>query len=157
MVDEFKLAQKPVRGSRIEAIEKNFSFMFIFDPVLVDEIVQPIVQNVRRLLDAGFLAMCFIIMGLLIGIVLYVVSQVADMTTRPIVELHGRILVVLDSVREKGQDGNFNLMYNYVERSKEINELYLAISKTTKVLQFASQSVFEGDDQTAFLKYHEVA
>ena len=61
-------------------------------------------------------------------------------------ELHERILVVLDSIHQNGRSGNFNLMYNYVERSYEINELYLAISKTTKVLQFAGQSFSESND-----------
>lgn len=65
--------------------------MFVFDSVLLDEMIVPVIESVRSLLDAGFLATCTLIMALLIGIVLYVLSLVADMTTRPIVELNQRI------------------------------------------------------------------
>ena len=47
-------------------------------------------------------------------------------------------------------------MYNYVERSYEINQLYLAISKTTKTLSFASKKL-DKDDKAALLNYQEVA
>lgn len=48
-------------------------------------------------------------------------------------------------------------MYNYVERSKEINELYLAISKTTKVLGLAGHTASQSNDGSELLKFHEVA
>lgn len=146
IVDDFELWQLPVRGSKADPVAKDFAFMFVFESSLLDETIDPVIESVHSLMDASFLCLCIIIMLAMIGIVLYVVFEVADLTTRPIVELNQRIQVVLDSVRVKGEGGTFNLMYNYVERSAEINELYLSISKTTKVLQFAGLSQYKEND-----------
>ena len=51
----------------------------------------------------------------------------------------------------------FNIMLNYRPRNKEINMLYLAFSNLTKTIKVARNSLYEGDDNSALLGYHEVA
>jgi len=48
-------------------------------------------------------------------------------------------------------------MLNYKRQNKEINMLYEAFSHLTKTIQVARKSLYEGDDNSALLGYHEVA
>ena len=48
-------------------------------------------------------------------------------------------------------------MLGYKPKNREINMLYLAFSNLTKTIKVARNSLYEGDDNSALLGYHEVA
>jgi hypothetical protein len=67
---------------------------------------------------------------------------------------------VSENIKDKNPNEKkkeFNIMLNYKPRNKEINMLYLAFSNLTKTIKVARNSLYEGDDNSALLGYHEVA
>ena len=59
--------------------------------------------------------------------------------------------------RDKCWEREFDVMLNYKPHNYEINTLYLSFSDLTKTIKVARDSLYEGDDNSALLNYHEVA
>ena len=157
--------------------------MFIVERKLIEGELDAIVEKVSEELTNFFILPFSIIMIVGMIVVSYVLKEVANYITQPIIDLYHEIKVIINHhlaeqqskthhvrrelglieknakkfVANRRKTQEFNLMLNYSPRNQEMNQLYLAFSKLTKTIKFARMSMALGDSNTALLKYHEVA
>ena len=58
---------------------------------------------------------------------------------------------------EDREDKQKDIAFNYKPRNRQINKLFLAFSKLTKTIDVARNSLSQGNENQALLRYHEVA
>ena len=162
---------------------QNYTFMLIIPKKVITDKIDEVHEDVGSDIRDVFIIPFALFSLFMMAVISYFLQRISEHITEPIIELFKKIQDIIiahqsektqlvkdqsnvggEFISENQKDKNptekkkeFNIMLNYKPRNKEINMLYLAFSNLTKTIKVARNSLYEGDDNSALLGYHEVA